>query len=488
MSAIQSIDYLALAPVLVLAVGAVLVLVVDLMVARGPALPGWLALAVVVGAAALVPASAQRTTLCVAGAGAEPGAGCGYLTLGPTLAFQGIALAATAVVVLLAIGVVAQLGLPAGEFHFLVLASASGAVAVPATSDLVSLIVVLELVSLPTFALVGLRRGDARAGEAALKIFLFSVTSVAVSLYGIALLYGSAGGVGLAELATWSAGTDPTPVAAAGLVMLLSVFAFKVAAVPFHSWAPDTYEGAPVPVAAYLSVVSKTAGFAGLALVLATFWSWSRVWAPVVAVLAAATMLVGNVAALRQTRAVRLLAWSSIAQAGYVLVPFGAAVAAGEQAEGLLDAVVAYLVAYAAMNLGAFAVVAVVARRRPRVTLADFDGLAWRSPWLGLSLALFLAALAGLPPGLIGLFVKLRVLAVPVATSAWWLAVVMAVATVIGLAYYLAFAARLFRRPTSEAAPVPAARSAQLAVAVTLVATVVLSVAPALALGLVAGL
>lgn len=479
MSLIQSVDYIALLPVLVLAVGAVVVLVVDLLVDSGPQLVGWLAAGVVVAATAALPASAHRATLCPPDLDT-----CGYDTSAVTLAFQTVVLSAALVVVLMSIATVAQLGLPPGEFHFLLLASASGAVAVPATRDLVSLLVVLELVSLPTFAMVGLRRDDVRAGEAALKLFLFSVTSMAVSLYGVALIYGSTGTVDLLGLVGWSIQHDPTPVAAAGLVMLLTVFAFKVAAVPFHAWAPDTYEGAPVPVAAYLSVVSKTAGFAGLTLVLVSFWSWSRVWAPVVAVLAVATMLVGNVAALRQTGAVRLLAWSSVAQAGYVLVPFAAAVGSAPL-PWAVEAAVAYLVAYAAMNLGAFGVVTVVARRRQRALLSDFDGLAWRSPWLGLSLALFLAALAGLPPGLVGLFVKLRVLSAPVATSAWWVAGAMAVATVIGLAYYLAFAARLFRKPKGEPAALPAARSAQLAVGLAMLGTVVLSVAPALALGLV---
>ena len=186
---------------------------------------------------------------------------------------------------------------------------------------------------------------------------------------------------------SWPPGPRPpsrTPVAAAGLVMLLAVFAFKVSAVPFHSWAPDTYEGAPVPVAAYLSVVSKTAGFAG-----------ARPGRGHVLVLEPGLGAVRRRArrrhhARRERRgaapeAARCGCWPGrrSPRPGYVLVPFGAAVAAGEQAEGMLDAVVAYLVAYAAMNLGAFAVVAVVARRQPRVTLADFDGLAWRSPWLG---------------------------------------------------------------------------------------------------------
>jgi len=485
MSVVQSVDYVALAPVLVLALGGIVVLLVDVFADRGPALPGWLAFAVVAAAAAVLPASSGRTTLCSSSSPLS----CGYTTdAAVTVALQGIVLGATAVVVLLAVSTVAQLRMPAGEFHFLLLASASGAVAVAGVRDLVSLIVVLELVSLPTFALVGLRRDDRKAGEAALKIFLFSVTSVAVTLYGVALLYGTTGTVDVLAMAAYADGNDPTPVAVAGLVMLLTVFAFKVAAVPFHAWAPDTYEGASVPVAAYLSVVSKTAGFAGLITVLAAFGAWSRVWAPVIALLAALTMLVGNIAALRQTRAVRLLAWSSIAQAGYVLVPLGAVVAGWTGADGVIEALVAYLAAYAAMNLGAFSVVAVVARRRPRVKLSDFDGLAWRSPWLGLSLALFLAALAGLPPGLIGLFVKVRVLAVPVATSAWWLAGVMAVATVIGLAYYLSFAARLFRRPQESGRPIRVARSSAVAVGVTLAATVALSVVPALALGLVDGL
>ena len=315
----------------------------------------------------------------------------------------------------------------------------------PATNDLVTLIVALEVVSLPTFALVALRRGEPRAAEAALKAFLFSIVSVAVSLYGISLLYGTTGVVAFDQLAAAASLTDPTPLGTAGLVMLLAVIGFKVAAVPFHAWAPDTYQGSTVPVAAYLSVVSKTAGFAALLLVTWTFAGWSEVWAPVVAVLAGLTMLVGNVVALRQRHAVRLLAWSSIAQAGYILVPLAAVAGSVVWGPAVTGAVIGYLVAYAAMNLGAFAVVAIVARRTGAVSLADYRGLAWRSPWLAVALAFFLASLAGLPPGLIGLLVKVRVLIVPVDAGVWWLAVVMAVATVIGLAYYLAWAAQLFR-------------------------------------------
>ena len=203
--------------------------------------------------------------------------------------------------------------------------------------------------------------------------------------------------------------SEPTPLAATGLVMVLAVVAFKVAAVPFHGWAPDTYQGATVPVAAYLSVVSKAGGFAALLLVTATFSGWSQVWAPAVAALAVLSMLGGNVMALRQRNAVRLLAWSSIAQAGYILVPIAAVAGSVEWGADVRDSVVGYLAAYAAMNLGAFAVVAAASRRLGAVAISDYRGLcrgavrgwAWR--WRSSS-----PALAGLPPGLIGLLVKVR--------------------------------------------------------------------------------
>ncbi|HVQ87796.1 MAG TPA: NADH-quinone oxidoreductase subunit N [Actinomycetes bacterium] len=477
---IQSIDFTSLAPPMALAVGALVVLVVDLFVPKGSRVPGVLALVASVVAAGLMPATSGDQTLCVEQS-------CGYAVNALTLSLQAITIAATVVVVLMSMVSVKDARIPAGEYFFLLLCSASGAMLVAATTDLVSLVVALELVSLPTFALIGLNTVDRRAGEAALKAFLFSVASVAVSLYGLALIYGSTATVAFVPLSIAAASNRPTPVATAGLVMVLAVIAFKIAAVPFHTWAPDAYEGAPIPVAAYLSVVSKTAGFAALTLVLATFASWYDVWAPVIAVVAALTMLLANMVALRQRGAVRLLAWSSIAQAGYVLVPFGAVVAGTQGSAGLLAAVVGYLVAYAAMNLGAFAVVAVVSRDQPRARIADFAGLAWRSPWLGLSLAFFLACLAGLPPGIIGLLIKVQVIAIPVATGAWWLTAAMAVSTVIGLYYYLSWAAVLFKRP-EELAKTPlhlaGALPMQLAVGAMMIVTVGLSIAPSLALGL----
>ena len=483
---IQSIDLVALAPPVVVALGALLALVIELVTRRGQ-------LAIAVGATAIavaVPfafASVGERTLCASGEAAP--AQCAYVVDPFSVALQLIVLGGTLVVLLMASADVANKTVPGGEFTFLILSSAAGAVLVPATNDLVTLIVALEVVSLPTFALVALRRGERRAAEAAVKAFLYSVASVAVSLYGIALLYGATGVVAFPELHVASSATEPSPIAAAGLVMLLAVIAFKVAAVPFHAWAPDTYQGATVAIASYLSVVSKAAGFAALLLVTWTFAGWSQVWAPVIAVLAAITMLVANVVALRQRLAVRLLAWSSIAQAGYILVPLGAVSGDIEWGLAVTTAVIAYLAAYAAMNLGAFGVVAIVQRVEGATALTDYRGLGRRHPALAVSLAFFLACLAGLPPGLIGLLVKVDVLAVPVSSDVWWLAAVMAVATVIGLVYYLKWGAQLFMpeavRAVRARGPARSNAPATAAVVLCLVVTVALSFAPSLALGLV---
>jgi NADH-quinone oxidoreductase subunit N len=310
------------------------------------------------------------------------------------------------------------------------------------------------------------------------------VVSTAVMLFGLSLVYGVTGQVHLDRIATaLDQPGDRKAVLLIGVVLAIAGFGFKVAAVPFHFWAPDTYEGAPVPIAAYLSVVSKAAGFVGLALLLTRgFAPYADVWGPTLAVLAAATMTVGNLAALRQTQAVRLLAWSSIAQSGYMLVPLGAASIG--HVDDVLPATVAYVLAYGVMNMGAFAVVTLVGRHRPANLLSDYRSLGRTEPLTAFALAFALACLAGLPPGLLGLFAKIVVFRAPVDQGVGWLAVVMAVNVVIGLYYYLAWAATLYSR-TDPAARPPSYRiswSDGLAVGVTLGAALWLSVAPGLVL------
>ncbi|MQY06116.1 NADH-quinone oxidoreductase subunit N [Actinomadura macrotermitis] len=490
---IQGIDYAAVAPPLILAVAALGLLLADAFdVPRrvlGLLSAGSLAAALV--AVAVLAAGDRRATFCLPGGlrGGGP-ASCSYVSDRFTLVFQGIVLVAAIVVVLLSLREISDAEIPAGEYHFLLLAAIIGALTLVAARDLVLLLVALETLSLPVFALVALRRYDGAATEAALKLFLFSVISAAVMLFGISLVYGATGAMHLDRIAPAlrNLPSDLDPVAAVGVVLVLAGFAFKVAAVPFHFWAPDVYQGAPLPVAAFLSVVSKAAGFAGLVIVLALgFPAYAHVWGPLVGVLAALTMTLGNLMALRQATAIRLLAWSSVAQSGYMLAPL----AVGEKRlPEAVAATTAYVALYAVMNLGAFAVV-IGARRRTAATpyydtLADFGGLARRSPLMAAALAFFLICLAGLPPGVMGLFAKVVVFRATVAGGVTWLAVVMAVNTVIGLYYYLAWAVRLFAAPAGPAYETSPGLPVRAAVAAAFAGCAVLSVAPQLILQTVA--
>ncbi|GAA2866925.1 NADH-quinone oxidoreductase subunit N [Streptosporangium fragile] len=539
---IQSIDYYAVAPPLILALTAGLVLLLDAFLPRKPYVRpalGAVTLAGTLGALAVVVSQAVRAagplkTFCVPeglldAPGAVPGgtaplladpetgpgaaAPCSFVVDDFTLVFAGLALAAGVVVVLLSAARLSSGDIPVGEWYFLLLCTLVGAVTLPASRDLIMLVVALELVSLPVFALAGLKRYDGRSSEAAVKLFLVSVVSTAVTLFGVSLLYGTTGTVYLDRMAsalraggpqalaaTGAATYGPTPEAAdplsavvtVAVVLVLAGFAFKIAAVPFHSWAGDVYQGVPVPVAALLSVISKAAGFAGLILVLvAALASQAATWLPLIAIIAALTMTAGNLLALRQRQAVRLLAWSSVAQSGYVLAPLGV------RSDEAMNASITYLVFYAAMNLGAFAVVTLVSRWQERGELDDYRGLVFRSPPAGLALAFSLICLAGLPPGLAGLFAKIVVFREILDGGGGWLAVVMAVNTVIGLYYYVAWTVLIF---TPAPAPVTAGGAAEtvpgaggrpgwvpaaVAIAVTAVAVVAFSGAPQLVLDLV---
>lgn len=447
---VQSIDWLAVAAPLTLALGAVLVLLVDAFAgpprSRAAALvPSTLTVVTVLVAAvpALLMWEDPRSTFCVQPS--ESAVLCSFEADRLTLAFWGVVLFGTAVVALLGTASLDDGRVPMGEWSFLLLCSATGALTIAASRDLITLVVALEVVSLPAFALAGLRRGDPRAAEAAVKFFLVSVISTAVTLMGVSLLYGATGSVFLDGIArSVAAGAELGNVLVVGGLLSIVGLAFKVAAAPFHMWVPDTYVGAPVAVAAYLSVVSKSAGFVGLMLVLGRGLAGIvDVWAPVVAVLAALTMTVGNVIALRQNHAVRLLAWSSVAQAGYILVPFGAVAGSAAAMQDAFGASLGYLAVYAVVNLGAFAVATVVGARHPAQRLADYRGLIREEPAAGWPLAFALVALAGLPPGVVGLLAKVVVF--DAASGVPWLIVVMALNVVIGLVYYARWMRELFR-------------------------------------------
>jgi NADH-quinone oxidoreductase subunit N len=440
-------DWQATAVPLVLALGAVAVLLIDGFWTTGTKQVKHTVITLITGGVILF----GLAFVVVQRNGFKP-AFCRFAVEGPaecSLVLEPLTIGLWAVLLIGGLGVVGlsayrllSADVPVGEYHFLLLSALVGATVLAGARDLATVVIALEVVSLPSFAMVALRR-DRRGSEAALKAFLVSVLSTAVMLFGISYLYGVTGSLYLQTIATRLPGIDPDLRRVAFAAGLIVGFGFKIAAVPFHGWLPDTYSGAPVEVTAFLAVVSKSAGVAGL-LVLVTFGvtpsgSDLRI---VIAVLAALTMTVGNLAALRQREAVRLLAWSSIGQVGFLLAPL---------AVGDAQAVVGYLAAYVVVTLGAFGAVAVVQRHRPGgLYLEDYRGMVRSEPGLGVALVFFLVVLAGLPPGLAGLFTKFAAFQAVIDAHYGWLAVVMAVNVMIGLAVYLRWIAELFRLPADD--------------------------------------
>mgnify|MGYP001182014730 CR=1 FL=1 len=494
MTVIQSVDWAVLAPAVIPAAAAVAVLLADLFVppARKPLLGRLVGAALALAALSLLPLrDGDRATFCQQEL-------CAYGADRFALIVQLLVLGGALLTALLSLPELSRDDggrLPAGEFWFLLLASASGAALLPAARDLATLVIALEVTTLPAYALVALRR-DGAGGEAAVKFFLSSVTATAVGLLGIGFVYATSGSLFFTAIADGPLDPDPRldTLAQAGVVLTLVAFAFKAAAVPFHFWVPETYAGAPVPVAAYLSVVGKTAGLAGLALVTArAFPGHGDLWGPALAVLAGLTMTAGNAAALRADPraphgAVRLLAWSSVGQAGYLLVPLAAAGYADGPGDvsAAVGTTVAYALMYGAVNLGAFAVAAHVERQRQAHRIEDYRGLYARQPLAALAMAFFLLCLAGLPPGVIGLFAKLAVFESAVGAGLGVLAVVMAVNVAVALVYYLRWTALLFRgagEAAAERVPLPLGGAIGLAAGIALV----LSGAPQLVLTFASG-
>jgi NADH-quinone oxidoreductase subunit N len=490
---LQTIDYHAILPEVIIAGAAVLVLVLDLFLSparRWLAMP--VSLAGVAGAfAALVTLvnGPSRRTFCLDNVDVDA---CSFVVDDFALVFKVIFLLAAAVVLLLSLNYFSEGRYYQGEYYFLLLCSFFGMLAMASSRDLIMLFIALEIVSVPGFVIAGFRKTDTRSSESAIKFFLIGVLSTAVMLFGMSLIYGLTGSVHLEEIARAIESPEfvRTPAMAAAVGLVIVGFAFKVSAAPFHFWAPDTYHGAPVPVAAFLSVASKAAGFTGLIVICYLgLRPYADVWGPLLAVLATITMSLGNLVALQQRHMVRLLAYSSIGQAGYMLVPLGvAATAAGRDPEVLdaaFAATVAYIAIYAVLNLGVFACVIAIARRTPRNLLVDYRGL-WRtSPGLAVAIAFFMLGLAGVPPGLAGLFAKLYVFRSALQGEIIWLAAVMGVNTIIAAVYYLRGAFTVFAGIGHPAGEAPLER---VAIPPAVLAAVGITVVAALVIGFYPGL
>ncbi len=328
-----------------------------------------------------------------------------------------------------------------GELWPLLLFAGTGAMILVAAVDLLVLFIGLETMSLAVYALVGLRRTHPKGPEAAIKYYLLGSFAAAILLFGFALLYAVTGATEIGAIGrSLAGGAASDPLATVALALVLVGFAFKVSAVPFHMWTPDAYEGAPTPVTTFMAVVVKTAAFgAMLRFFFAAFpptspMGSSLLWPWIVAWLGILTMSLGNLVAMHQTNIKRLLAYSSIAHAGYVLLGLVAAWKIGDAGRA---GVLFYLLAYTVSNIGAFAVVVYLGTKGAEsVDLADFAGLARRHPAAGMALALFMLSLAGVPPTG-GFFGKLYVFRALMDAGLWWLVLIGLLNSAIGAYYYL---------------------------------------------------
>jgi NADH-quinone oxidoreductase subunit N len=368
------------------------------------------------------------------------------------------------------------------EYLALLLVISGGAMLLAASNDLVMIFIALELQSICQYVLAGFMR-DARSSEAGLKYLLLGATGVAVMLYGMALLYGLSGSTALPDVATALAGaTDgQRPALLAAAVALAAGFGFKMAIVPFHMWAPDVYEGSPTPVTAYLSVGSKAAAFA---VTLRVFYSAlggdaiSADWANMFAVLAALSMTIGNVVALRQTNIRRMLGYSSIAQAGNFLIGVAAISAQGDEFTLGSSAVLFFIGTYAFTNLGAFFAVIAISNRTGSDAIADYSGMYRRAPILAVVLAFFLVSLTGLPPTA-GFIAKLYVFNAAISADMVWLVVVGVMNTVIAAWYYLGVVRAMFVSPPTEEASVRATPSLGFSLGVAAIGVLLFGLYPA---------
>lgn len=344
-----------------------------------------------------------------------------------------IVLTATGLSILLGTNYIPQVNKQQGEYYTLLLLCAVGMMTMGAATDLIVVFLALEVFSLALYILTGLNQTEPRSTEASLKYVLLGAFASAFFAYGAALIYGAAGSTQYAEIAaTLASGNGDMNLLYPGIALLVVGFGFKVSVVPFHMWTPDVYQGAPTPVTAFMSVGTKTAAFAAfIRLLLVVVPEQQETWGWALAILAVLTMTLGNFAALRQTSLKRMLAYSSIAHAGYLLVGMVSGTAAG--ANGALF----YLFAYAFMNIGAFAVVVALEKVEDGDALQNrATGIATQWPWLAAAMAIFMFSLSGIPP-FAGFWGKLFVFKAAVDGGWSWLAVIAVLNSAVSAYYYL---------------------------------------------------
>jgi NADH-quinone oxidoreductase subunit N len=388
-----------------------------------------------------------------------------------------IIVVATAVVVLLSMRYLEIEDANLGEYYALLLLSAVGMMFLASGTDLIVLFIGLELMALCEYVLTGFLRGSRRSNEAAVKFFLLGAFSSGLLLYGMSLLYGIGGSTNLMVIAQrLSDRPAHDPLAWIAMITLLAGIYFKVAAVPFHQWTPDAYEGAPTSITAFISVAPKVASFAFfIRILISGLWPLRAEWQVLTIGVSIATLTLGNLAAITQTNIKRFFGYSTIAHVGYLLL--GLVTAADGNREGL-TAMAIYLLVYAFMNLGAFAVI-IVMRRKDLVgeEIDDLAGLMARAPGMAILMLIFLLSLAGIPPtaGFIG---KYFIFLSLVETGHYYLAVLAVAYAVVALYYYFRIVVAMFMRKAAEAVPLATSVGVRVALGVTLIMTLVIGIYP----------
>jgi NADH-quinone oxidoreductase subunit N len=390
--------------------------------------------------------------------------------------FQLAILFVAAMIVLMSLNYVDVGRLPGAEYYSLILFAALGMMLMAAAGDLIIIFIGLETMSIAIYVLAGLKRTDPRSNEAAIKYFLLGAFSTGFLLYGIALVYGATGTIKLGPIRdalSHGVGLD-SPLLLLGVGLMLIGFGFKIAAVPFHMWTPDAYEGAPTPITAYMATGVKLAAFAGFLRVFPLhLGAVSNEWSPVLWVMAALTMTVGNIVALVQTNIKRMLAYSAIAHAGYLLVAMAAVVPAAGAA------MLYYLLGYVVANLGAFGVVTALERRGNSADLIeDYRGLAQREPALAAAMTIFLLSFTGVPP-LVGFIGKFYIFSGALQAGLVWLVIIAVLNAVMAAYYYIYVIVAMYMQEGGVAVGSMTLRPGLVAtIAVGVIATILIGIYP----------
>jgi NADH-quinone oxidoreductase subunit N len=473
----SSADFYHLLPELVLTAGALLLLVVDVLLPRSwDRALAWLAVLVIAASGVALVATGQATLTIARGTLAVDGF---------ALFFKVLFLLAAGITVMMSERYLTVEGVRPGEYYFLVLCAALGMMFMAGGIDLVTIFIGLETMAVSFYVLTGFIRPNRRSNEAAVKYFLLGAFSLGLLLYGMSLLYGLTGSTQLRQIATTLAAGDSGLLLPLAVMLLVAGVGFKIAAVPFHMWAPDVYEGAPTPITAFISVGSKAASFAMLLRIfveglpafrvdgLGTIWGQPLGWGAFFYVLSIVTMTVGNVAALTQTNIKRMLAYSSIAHAGYVLIGVVAGTTRG------VTAALVYMMVYAFMQLGAFAIV-VMLRRRDVIgdQLKDLSGLVFSHPGAAMAMLIFMLSLGGIPPTA-GFMGKFWVFGAAIEAGYIWLAVIGVLNSAVSLYYYVRVVVFMWLT-TPEDTPIPIHLSPAIVtvLALMVIATLVFGVYP----------